>query len=94
MHRRYSHWELLFYLSLLVLLVWLIFKVTGVINTPALLEYGVPIFSAMFALFTLYRDLMERMNRMGNGLVRVAVKMENVENRVARVEDIVQHGKR
>lgn len=55
-----SIWDYLFYASLLIIFIWLILKVTGVINTPAWLEYGVPIGGAIITFLTFYQGLMDR----------------------------------
>lgn len=68
--RKYTGWEISFYIALLLILVWLILKMAGVINTPPLIEYGFPILSATYAFFALYRDLIDRINRIGRGLTK------------------------
>jgi hypothetical protein len=40
--QKVSIWQILFYFSMFILTVWLILKVTGVIQTPLWLEYGIP----------------------------------------------------
>ena len=82
MHHRRSSWEISFYVSLLIILLWLVLKLTGVINTPPLLEYGLPILSGMYAFFALYRDLLDRFSRLGTGLTKAFMKIEHVEKEV------------
>ena len=57
-------WDYLFYLSLLVLTIWLILKVTGFIHTPLWLEYGVPIGSAIITMATFFQSMESRMSKM------------------------------
>lgn len=70
-------WDYLFYLSLLILTVWLILKVTGVINTPVWLEYGVPIGSFILTFLTMFQSWNNRFSEL---IVQVA-----------RVESTVVH---
>lgn len=87
MRTKHTIWEISFYISLLIILIWLILKLIGIINTPAFLEYGVPILSAMYALFALYRDLLDRINRISNGLTKVFIAVEHLETKVGYVEN-------
>ncbi len=79
MPQRHTVWEFLFYLSLLSILIWLILKLTGVINSPVLVEFGVPILSVILAFFTLYKDLLDRIGWIGRGLTKVVTKVEYLE---------------
>ena len=84
--RRISVWEIVFYLSLLSILIWLILKLTGVINTPPILEYGYPVFSGLLAFFAMYQGISNRITRMGYDLTRVVSKIEYLEKRQDHVD--------
>lgn len=92
--RRHTKWEILFYLSLLSILLWLVLKLTGVINTPALLEYGFPIVSALLAFLALYRDFLDRVSRIGRGLTKTITSVQYLEKKVDAVERDVEELKR
>ena len=77
-----SPWQLLFYFSMSVLTVWLILKIIGIIQTPAWLEYGVPIGSLILGLFGLYRDLLKSINGIAVGLAVVSTKIDHIDNDV------------
>lgn len=89
MKHKHTWWEISFYLSLLIIILWLILKLTGLINTPPFIEYGIPIFSATYAFFALYRDFLDRINRIGNGLTRAFMKIEHLENEVGSIKEEV-----
>lgn len=50
----------MFYLCILILMIWLILKVAGVIQTPAWLEYGLPIGSAIIGFLMFYQSLIDK----------------------------------
>ncbi len=47
MKREMSFWDILAWIVLGLILLWLILKVTGIINTPILIEYA-PYFGAVY----------------------------------------------
>lgn len=89
--RKFRPWELAFYFSLLVILFWLILKLVGVINTPPLIQYGVPIASALFGFFALYRDIMGQINRFGRVLVKTTTKVEYIEKKLDYISNKVNN---
>ncbi len=80
--RKHTAWEISFYIALSFILVWLVLKMTGAINTLHFIEYGFPILSATYAFFALYRDLLDRINRIGYGLTKTIMKVEPVGKEV------------
>lgn len=46
---KYSFWDILAWICVIGIFLWLILKVTGVINTPVLLEYS-PFFGIAYLL--------------------------------------------
>ncbi len=79
--RRISAWEIVFYLSLLSILLWLVLKLTGIINTPPILDYGYPVFSGILAFFAMYQGIHNRITRIGYDLTRAISKIEYLEKR-------------
>ncbi|GEM_PF-1415292 len=84
--QKISLWQILFYLSMGVVVLWLILKLTGVIQTPVWLEFGVPIFSLVFGIFTLYRNLLNGIKDISVGLATVAVKVDHIEKDVSSLK--------
>ena len=64
MKRELNVYDYLFYLSLLVILIWLILKSFGIIQTPFWLEYGVPIGGFAIAVLTLYQNLLDKIGKL------------------------------
>ena len=62
MNEHFSFWRWMFYASLTVLMIWVILKSAGIINTPLWLEYGVPITSLTIAVLSLFHELMKDIN--------------------------------
>jgi len=87
MTKKHSFWEISFYISLLLILIWLILKMTGIINTPPLLEYGFPILSALYAFFAIYRDLLDRIARISRSLIKVFMKVECHDKNIAEIKE-------
>ena len=47
MRKRFDFWDILAWIVLGLIFLWLILKVLGIINTPVLIEYA-PIFGAVY----------------------------------------------
>jgi hypothetical protein len=77
-----SPWQLLFYASLAMLTLWLVLKLTGVIQTPLWLEYGVPIISVILSLLAHYQHLLETMNKLAVGLASITAKVDHIDRDV------------
>ena len=73
---------MLFYAGLGTLTLWVLLKVTGVINTPVWLEFGVPVISLVIALFALYHDLLISISNIAVSVAKIGVKMEVIEKEV------------
>lgn len=84
--QKISLWQILFYLSMGVVVLWLILKLTGVIQTPVWLEFGVPISGLVFGIFTLYRNLLNGIKDISVGLATVAVKVDHIEKDVSSLK--------
>ena len=78
--RKLNVWDYMFYGSMLVLTVWLILKVTGVINTPVWLEYGVPSAGIIIGVFSLYHNLLKN-------LMHIVIKVDHLESDVHVLKD-------
>lgn len=85
--QRISLWQILFYLSMSVVLAWLILKLTGIIQTPIWLEFGVPIAGLFFGVFTMYHNLMKAMNKVGIGLATLTLEVKHMGEDVRSLND-------
>lgn len=72
-----SIWDYLFYASMAVLMLWLILKVTGIINTPVWLEYGVPIGSAILGLVTLFQSFNDKFISIFSQLAQMNARLDH-----------------
>lgn len=91
MEQKVSIWQVLFYLSTAVLTLWLILKVTGVINTPEWLGFGVPIASVIIGVFALYHNLIEKMNQLGINMLTLNSKFDHLDIKVDNLDIKVDH---
>ena len=87
-------WDYLFYLSMLILTIWLILKVVGLIKTPVWLEYGVPIGSFILGLVTLFQsingkfdDVFKEIGRLHANDARLETKLIHIDRDLERVKD-------
>ena len=55
----------LFWLSLLSILIWVILKIIGVINTPPLIEWF-PVIVAIFGAGVFYQEIMNKFGKLEN----------------------------
>ena len=60
---------------------------TGVINTPPFLEYGFPILSALFAFFSIYRDILDRIGRISQGLTKAFMRIEYQDKNITDIKE-------
>lgn len=82
MTKRLNILEIIFYLSLLVLAVWVILKSIGVIQTPVWLEYGVPILSSVISILTLYLNIIKKINKLDINFAVLSTKFCHLEKEV------------
>ena len=85
-------YTIIFWISLLSILLWLILKALGYINTPPLIELF-PYFSAVFgagAFFQMIRDMKDRLNKLEkettNGFKDVDTKISGLDKRIVMLE--------
>lgn len=81
--RKLNVWDYIFYGSMLVLTIWLILKVTGVIKTPAWLEYGDLSAGIIIGVFSLYHNLLKT-------LMHVVVTVDHLEFDVHTLKDAMR----
>src|SRR3989344_5052134 len=79
MEQKISIWQVVFYLSLLVITIWVILKSVGIIQTPFWLEYGVPIAGFVITFLAFYQNLIEKINQFAINLVSLNYKVDNLD---------------
>ncbi len=81
----------LFYLSMGTVIVWLILKVTGVINTPVWLEYGVPLGGFITAFLTFYRDIFKEIRAVGSDITTLRIDVGSLKTDVSTLKNRTDH---
>jgi len=89
-NQKISKWQILFYLSLTVITIWLILKVTGVIHTAPWLEYGVPIAGFILGLLSFYQDLLENVHAIAIDTATLKVEFKHLSGKVDTHEDMLR----
>lgn len=79
MKYKLNFWDYVFYTSLLVLSIWVLLKITGIIQTPIWLEYGVPVFSIIFTTLAFYKNLLDNIKEITIGLATLNVKFTHLD---------------
>ncbi len=87
-------WEIVFYLSLIVLFMWVIFKSLGIIQTPFWLEFGVPSLSILFTILAFFKELMDNIKQMTVSLASLNAKFEYLEKDVTILKSDIEFLKR
>ncbi|HLC85976.1 MAG TPA: hypothetical protein VJG30_01690 [Candidatus Nanoarchaeia archaeon] len=81
----------IFWISLVSILIWLILKALGYINTPPLIEL-MPFFSAVFgagAFFQMIRDIKNRVINVESEIKDVKMTVHSLDKRVTVLESKV-----
>jgi hypothetical protein len=87
--RKLDKWDILFYLSMLVLVIWTILKSTGIINTPAWIEYGIPFSGFIVGVFTIFQKFTDKLNKVVYALGKLQTKTNYIEKDVRELKDDV-----
>ncbi|MAF34661.1 hypothetical protein CMO91_02345 [Candidatus Woesearchaeota archaeon] len=66
---KHSVWHYVFLLSWTVLAIWVVLKTIGVINTPPLLEFGLPASAVVIGVFALYTDIVKQIHKIDRDLL-------------------------
>lgn len=84
--RKLNFWDYLFYTSMSVVMLWVILKSIGVIQTPFWLQYGLPVGGFVLGVFALYYNLL-------NNIMNINVKVGGVEKDTHILKDDVKEVK-
>jgi|SRR3989344_3189597 len=76
-----SMWDIIAWFVLIGILIWLILKAFGVINTPVLLEYA-PFFGAVY----LAGWAMHKLDRSTEDIKELKSEMKNTDKRIKDIE--------
>ena len=79
---RISGWRILFYLSLLVVTVWLILKLAGVIQSPVWLEYGVPFAGLLIGFLALFQELLKNIHAIALDVNTLKLKVDHHDQEI------------
>ena len=90
MIRKLTFWDYVFYLSLLTTTIWLILKLTGIINTPLWLEVGLPTGSLIIGLFSIYERIMKEVRDTQKTLHKTIVEVEYLRKDFNSLESLLK----
>lgn len=84
---RLNFGEYLFWIGYISLILWVIAKLLGLINTPLILEMF-PIITAIFIAGGVYQEF----RHMGKDIHNLGIKVDNMDKRLIRIEyDLEKH---
>lgn len=64
------------------MLIWLILKIIGIIQTPILLEYGLPVGSFLLTALAIYNNLLKSINHLAVRLAVLEAKFDHLDKDV------------
>ena len=83
-------WRYTFYGSLIVLSIWTVLKVIGVIQTPAIVEFGIPAAGLIVGVLALYKGLLMMFHKMDVRFsvfeAKMGIRVGNVENKMENLD--------
>ncbi len=87
--QKISAWDIIFFMSMGVLTLWLILKLTGVIQTPLWLEVGIPVATMIVGFGSLYTNLLEKVNRIAVDTAETRIRMNHFEKDMEFVKSVL-----
>lgn len=84
-----SIWDIIFFMSMGVLTLWLILKLTGVIQTPLWLEVGIPVATMIIGFCSLYTNLLEKVNHIAVDTAETRMRMNHFEKDMEFVRSVL-----
>ncbi len=86
--------QIIFYVGMGIVLLWILLKSAGIIKTPFWLEYGIPLAGFVIgvlgwnhALFTYYHKLLENDYKMAVSLATLTTQFGYLTQQVERMEN-------
>ena len=87
MKQKSSFWEIMFYLSLAIFMIWVILKSIGVIKTPFWLEYGIPATTLATVFLSFYKRIIDNIAKLAVTVATLAVKFDHLEKKVDHIDN-------
>lgn len=84
--REITVWFIIFHICMGIIIIWVILKSIGVIQTPFWLEYGLPMSTFVLGFLALYYDLIKSINKVAIGLAVLTTKFGHLEKDVGRID--------
>jgi|SRR3989344_5350837 len=81
-----SMWGIIFHICMGLVLLWVVLKSLGVINTPFWLEYGFPVATFIFGVLAFYRDLLQSLNKLEIDGSTTKIRLEHLEQDVGQLK--------
>jgi len=78
--------EWIIYISMGIVVIWLILKSVGIIQTPFWLEYGIPISSFILGFLAFYRDFVEKLHEVIKSLAVLTNRVDHIEKDVSHLK--------
>jgi len=85
-------WDILFWIAMAILILYIIAKLTGIINTPEWVDL-IPLITLAFMIGIFYQKVMgfmqtmyKRTDYLKNNLDKISNKITEHENRISRIE--------
>ena len=83
--------EWIIYISMGIVVIWIILKSVGIIQTPFWLEYGVPVGSFIAASLTIYKDLIDKLHNLDKDVHSVKNDVSNLKIDIKEVKEKVKN---
>ena len=77
LEKKFSFWQIVFYISMATVTLWLILKLLGVIKTPLWLEYDVPIGGLIVGALGLYYNILQSINQVVVNMAKLTIRFEH-----------------
>lgn len=84
-----SIWQILFYSSLIVLTIWLIRRLSGIVQTPLWFEQGIPVATLIISILSLYQNLARDFVGLRKDFFILEKKIDVIENDVGSLKSNV-----
>ena len=86
MKKEIPYWRILYYICTAILLIWILLKSIGIIQTPFWLLYGIPATTVVLGALALYSDLLKNINKIAIGFATLATKFDYLEKDMSLVK--------
>ncbi len=91
LERKITFWQVVFYVSMATVALWLILKLAGIIKTPIWLEYGVPIGGFFFSVLGMYKEILGDIHKVAISVTKLSGRVDTMARGLIKVENKVEH---